>query len=541
MSSKKVIGLDYGTLSARAVILDTQTGEMCGTAHYDYPHGVMEDALPSGKKLPDFYALADPKDYRDALIYCVQGAIKDGNIDPNDIVGIGIDATTYTMITCDEQGRGMCEHDEYKDEPMAYIKMWKHHAPFDQADRLQKIHEKEGAFPGVDACGGTVNCEWSIPKILETYELAPKLFNDTYRFCNLGEWLVKLLTGEFINDIHTLGFKSMWTPEHGVPADEAFDAAAPGFAAGLKEKFWGEPKPYDVPCAYVSKEAAELLGIPEGIPVASPVGDGSMTAIFFCLSQPNAVAITQGTSLAIAFFTEQFKELHGVNGAVAGGMFPGLCGWDAGQPCTGDMFDWFMKNQLPSSAHDAAKAAGMNPHAYLSKLAQENKPYNNELTVLDWFNGNRGILNDQDVRGVVAGMSLNTRPQDIYCALLQGVSCGTRKILDYLADNDVNFEKIIVCGGVALKNRFSLQQFANIMQRPVYLSDAQDITARSSGILGAIVSGIPAEVAVANMANVRYEKIEPDTDHASEYERIYKRWCLYHDACAEVQRKAKNL
>ncbi|MDO5329067.1 MAG: ribulokinase [Coriobacteriia bacterium] len=513
MTTKKVIGIDYGTLSARAVALDVETGALCGSSTYVYPHGVMEDGYP------DNYALAHPQDYKDALVNIIKGC----NCKPDEVIGIGLDATTYTLVPCDAQGNAMCEHDKYAHEPMAYIKLWKHHAAQDQADRIQAAHDKTGGFPAIERYGGKVNCEWALPKLLETYELAPELWQDTYRFCDLGEWITRMLTGKFTSSLYSLGFKCMWTPEYGKPTKEGLDCLSEGFADELDKKFWGEPISHFKACGTLTTEMANTLGLNPDIPVAAAMGDGSIPGIYFCINEPGALALTYGTSIAMSFVNDKLHAATGINGVVKDGIVEGCYSYDAGQPCAGDMLDWFVTYSVPEIYSDP------DPHTCLTNFCLQKNPWENKLTVLDWWNGNRGILNDLSLRGSIIGYSLDTRPEDIYCAMLQGIACGNKRIIDHLEENGIHFDKIIVCGGIAKKNKFAMQQYANIVGREIYISDATDITARSSAMLGASAAGMDISSVVKNMTNDNYDVIKPDFDHKAEYAKIYSRWCRFHD------------
>lgn len=527
--SKKAVGIDFGTLSARAVVLDVETGKLCGSNTYVYPHAVMSDCLPDKTSLPYDYALAHPQDYRDALVEAIKGAVDEAKVSPDKIIGIGLDSTTYSMVPCDKNANVMCEHDKYASEPMAYIKLWKHHAAVPQSDKLQEAHEKTGGFPVVARYGGKFNCEWALPKLLETYEKAPEFFEKTYKFCDLGEWLTWIMTGKFSSALYTMGFKTYWAKDLGKPSKEGLNYVAPGFAEKLDEKFWGDPVSHFESCGGLTSQMAEAMGLNEGTPVSAAMGDGSIPGIYFCINNPNAMAYTYGTSIAMSFLNEKVVEMDGINGVAQDGIVPGFAGYDAGQPCGGDMLDWFVHNQVPAKYVIDAYSLGLNIHEYLTKLVNKTKPYENELTVLDWWNGNRCILNDLSLRGSIIGYSLNTKPEDLYCAMLQGIACGSRIIVENLAKNGIKFDKIILCGGIPKKNIFAVGQFANIFGHEIYVSDATDITARSSAMLGAIVGGVPIKEAASNMADTNFLVIYPDMDHRQEYENLYQRWCKYHD------------
>lgn len=530
-----VIGVDFGTLSARAVVASVNDGTVLAESVYEYPHGVITGALPSGASLPDDWALADPADYREALFSSLRSVVEKSGVCPEKIIAIGIDATTYTMVPCLADGTCLAERREFAEEPMAWIKLWKHHGAVSQAEKIASVHAAYGGFPAIERYGGSVNCEWALPKLLETYENAPEVAAHTDRFCDLGEWLARLLTGRFVNSIYSAGFKCMWTPESGWPSDAALDMLSPGFASFCREKFEGEITDFRHPCGVLTRSAAEAIGLPEGIPVAAPVGDGSAPGVYFCTSDSGALAITLGTSVAMAFVSDVFRPLKGLNGVVKDGIVSGFYSYDAGQPCAGDMLDWYVRNQVPQSYDEAAKTEGRNIHAYLAGLAEESRPYDNPLTVLDWFNGNRSILNNASLRGCIFGLSVQTRPEEIYCAMVQAIACGMRVILDHLASGGITFSKIIICGGMAEKNEFIRRQYASVLGREVYLSSARNITALSSCMLAAIAAGISPEEAATDMGCREFLRVLPDEAHKAQYDAIYGRYKKYHDLLGNFQ------
>lgn len=523
------IGIDYGTLSARAVLVSARDGSIFAEATYTYPHGVITGNIPEGKLIPQDYALADPNDYREALTYCLKEVMRSVEGSKESIKGIGISATTYTMVPCFSDGTALTEHDEYRNASMAYKKLWKHHGALKQADKIAKLNEKENCFPAVERYGHCVNCEWALPKLLETYEEAPEVYAAADRFCDLGEWLTWMLTGRYVNSLYSAGFKCMWTPEQGFPSREALDKLSAGFGNAVYDKFTGEISGYEKPCGYVTKEASEVFGIPEGIPVAAPMGDGSAPGVFFCIANPDALAITLGTSVAMAFVSDKFRPIFGINGVVKDGIVTGYYSYDAGQPCAGDMLSWFISNQVPKEYFESAEKENCSIHDYLGHKASKNRPEKNTLTVLDWFNGNRSILNNASLRGSVLGLSLDTKPEDIYCAMVQGIACGMKVILDYLEENGIAFNKIIVCGGIAEKSEFIRQQYSNILGRELLISSQTRITAVSSAMLANIAAGTPMEQAARNMSSNEYLHVLPDKESIADYRKIYRRYKKYHD------------
>lgn len=531
ISRKYALGLDFGTESARAVLVSVEDGTIISEFSYSYPHGVITGKLDSGIPLPDSYALADARDYRDALHTCVSKVIFGKDI--RQIVGIGISATTYTMVPCTDRAVALSELPEFQNDPMAYIKLWKHHGAVSQAEKIMTCYNEKQYFPVIERYGGAVNCEWALPKLLETYENAPNIFRAAYRFCDLGEWIAWLLTGHPVNSTYSLGFTGMWASDLGFPEDEELNDLLPGFAEAYKSKFAGKAYGYEQACGRLSEKAAEWLNLEPGIPVASPIGDGSCPGVYFCYNDLHTVAVTLGTSIAIAFVSSYLYPIKGINGVVKDGIIPGYYGYDAGQPSAGDMLDWFIKQQIPKDYYECASKKGQSIYEYLSNIAAMAHPWENQLTVLDWFNGNRSILNKQTLKGVIAGYTLRTKPENIYCALVQGLACGTRKTLDYLEKNGIVFDRVVFCGGIAEKNSFILGQYANVLGKPVFVSAQRQVTALSAAILGAIAAGIPSKTVIDRMVKTDLSIVEPDPEHTEDYERIYKRWDKLHDLLAD--------
>lgn len=527
---KKVIGLDFGTLSARAVLVGVENGQVFAETAYSYPHGVMDCSLPSGRTLPEGSAFAHPDDYIQALFSCLRTLSAAAG--PGEIAGIGIDATTYSMVPCNENGEAMATLEKYQDEPMAYIKLWKHRGAQAQAGRLRDIQQSTGGFPAASRCGGQINCEQAVAKLLESCEQAPQMAEETFRFCDLGEWLTWQLTGQPVNSLYSLGFKCLWAQDLGGPDKKALEMLRSGFSRVVYDKLLGSPAPYGRPCGRLSDKAAQAAGTEPGIPISAPIGDGSAPGVYFCLNHPDTLVISYGTSLAMAFCRKELTELTGINGVVQGGILPELWGYDTGQPCAGDMLSWFVRNQLPAEYTEAARG---NVHSFLSGLALRLPPWENRLTVLDWWNGNRGILNDMSLRGAVLGLSLSTAPEEIYCAMLQGIACGSRRILEHLARSGIFFDRIVLCGGVAEKNPFALEQYANILGRDLLVSGCTQLAARGAAMLAALAAGYPAAQVGRTMTSEQLDLVEADMAHRGEYEKIYRRWQRYHDCIAQIQ------
>lgn len=522
-----VIGLDFGTLSVRAVIFSVKDGKEIGEGVSDYRQGVISETLPDGTPLGQDYALESPQDMKESLKIAVTKALDSSKVSPDKIIGIGIDSTTYSQVSCTKDGLPLCELKAFEQEPMAWIKLWKHHGAQQQSDKLSEFHKKTDSLHQCNRYGGVFNCEWALPKLLETYEKSPEVFHATYRFCDLGEWIAWILSGKPVASLYSYGFKCLWSEDLGFPSTEALNKLSCGFGTALYNRMASEPEGYSKACGYLTEDAAEWLGLKKGTAVACPIGDGSAPGISICARHRNSIAITYGTSVAMAFINDKLHELRGINGVVKDCYYPGLYAYDAGQPCAGDMLAWLAEGFADEKLK---KAAGDIPiQTYLTQLAEQSEPYKNRLTVLDWFGGNRSIINDSSLKGVIAGLGLDSKIQDIYTAMIQGICCGSKKAVDYFAESGIVFDKIIVFGGIADNNRFFLKQLASVFDRKIHYCKGYKITALGSAILAAVAAGKDYDSVLSMMCPNGFEEILPDEEHKDSYRKIYSRWCNLHD------------
>ena len=518
---KYILGMDFGTLSARAAVVCADDGRVISQAVSEYKNGVITE------NLPEYYALEDPRDILESLQTAASQAVKISGIDPSLIVGIGIDTTSYSMVSCDSEGNSMLMNPKFANEPMAYIRLWKHHAAQDQANRIAELHEKTGLLPQIEYFGGKVSPEFALPKILETFEKAPELFEETHRFCDLGEWIVWQLTGKPVYSLFANSFKSFYTDKHGCPSKDFLNMLAPSFGDKLMEKLYGPFADEQKACGYLTESYASKLGLKPGTPVAPPLLDGAAPGLCINVADPDSMVITLGTSLCISHISEKCVCMKGLNAVAKDIYIPGYYAYDYGQPCIGDMLDWFMNSFFASDIANGKSKADI--HRELTEECLKDKPYENPLTLLDWFNGNRSVLHNENLKGCLIGLSMDTLPKDIYCAMIQGCCCGTAKIVEQINKNGINPSTIVLCGGIAEKNPFYVQQLANILGKPVNIIRGASMTILGSAIKGAVASGMPIEKAVEGISPKNYEKILPDLEHRKDYEKLYSRWSHYHD------------
>ena len=534
MKEAYVIGVDYGTLSGRAVVVRVADGAVLACCAKSYAHGVLTEALPDGTPLPDGFAMAVAEDYLDVLRDTVRSAVREAGVPPDSIIGIGVDATSCTMVPSDRAGNPLSANPAFAGDPHAYIKLWKHHATLPQTQRLTEA-ARERREPFLSRCGNHPSCEWMIPKIMELREKSPEAYRAAERCTDLCDWLTWRLTGTLTRSVGAMGFKSHWSADRGYPSEDFWDCLYPGFGAEVREKLEGPVLPIGSRAGVLCAEAARRLGLPAGIAVAVGTLDGHSCTAALGIRAPGDAALVVGTSNVLTFVSGDLHEIDGICGVVYGGLVPGMFGYDSGQSGTGDMLDWFVQHAVPASYTQEAAAAGISIHALLCEKALRREPWNNPLTVLDWWNGNRNVLCNLSLPGVIWGLTLQTRPEDIYCAMLQAIACGTRKILEQCGNYGLMFRSISACGGIPAKNPFLMQQYADLLALPVRVSGHPNVPALGAGIYAAAAAGsenggyASLEEAVHAMGIWDFLTYHPDPERAEAYEALYRRYRALHD------------
>lgn len=528
MAKKYTIGIDFGTLSARAVALDLQTGLEVAEAVYPYPHGVMDVQLPCGKKLPPQYALQHPQDYLEALENVIRGVLQ--TVSKEDIGALCIDFTTSTVLPVDEKGQPLCLRPEFMSEPHAYVKLWKHHGPVKQAlefDRVAK--EREEAW--MVNCGGTSSSEWLFPKILETLQEAPAVFEATDRFYEAVDWLSLVLTGEETHNPCMAGLKGYWDAATGYPSNDFFVAVDPRLDGIVGTKVCPQVGKVDSLAGHISPEGAKLTGLLEGTPVAMPIGDAHASLPALNVSKDAEALMVVGTSGVLMVNSPVKADVPGICSLVDGGVYPGVCTLEAGQAGLGDCFDWFVKNCVPGRYEEEAKEAGISIHTLLQQKAATQRPGESRLIALDWLNGNRSILKNDGLSGLILGLNLQTRPEEIYRALLEATAYGLRVILDNYEAHGVHINQICAAGGIAMKSPFLMQIYADVLNRPIVVGDSAQSGARGSALYAAVAAGECATIQEAAQRYARPNKgsFAPIPENVVLYEKLYQEYKLLHN------------
>lgn len=528
------IGIDFGTLSGRALLMDAGTGETLASCERLYPHGVMDEALPGGKRLGMDWALQHPRDYLDVLEHAIPAVLREGGVSPTEIIGIGVDFTACTVLPVKQDGTPLCFLPEYEREPHAYVKLWKHHAAQPYATRLNEIAAARGeAWFG--NYGNAVSSEWAIPKLWQILDEAPEIYQATDRFIEGADWIVWQLTGREIRSSCTAGYKELWNKRLGFPSDDFFAALDPRLRHVVDEKFSRTITPVGQRAGRLTGEMAALTGLQEGTPVAVGVIDAHVCVPAVGIDGPGKMLAIMGTSTCHMIMGQEEKQLEGVCGVVEDGILPGFYGYEAGQSCVGDHFAWVVENCIPAAYEQQAKARGINLHQLLREKAQGKAPGESGLIALDWFNGNRSVLMDADLSGLLLGLTLQTRPEDIYRALIEATAFGTRMIIETFRTGGVPVEEFYASGGISQKDPMTMQIYSDIIRMPVRIAGSEQAGAYGAAMFGAVAAGAAAGGyanifdAARKLGRVKDIVYWPDEERASLYDRLYAEYKRLHD------------
>ncbi len=527
---KYTIGIDFGTLSGRAVLVRVPDGTVVAEASLAYPHGVMDEALPDGTPLPPKFALQHPQDYLEVLYTTLSNVIRDSGVSPEEIGGVGVDFTSCTVIPVKADGTPLCFLPEFENEKHAYVKLWKHHAAQAQADRIRELAEKRGE-DWLSRYGGKISSEWMFPKILEVLEEAPHVYEAADRFIEAGDWIVWMLTGHEARSASVSGFKSFWGETDCRLSEDFLTALHPGLAGIIGTKIPREVYQNGTNTGFVCESAREKTGLAPGTAVAPTVLDAHVAFPALGLSKVGQMLLVIGTSGCHIVMSDKEVAVPGICGVSPNGILPGHFGYDAGQCAIGDIFDWFVKNCVPASYTDAAKAEGISIHAYLRKKAARLRPGESGLLALDWWNGNRSVINDSSLSGMILGITLRTKPEEIYRALLESCAYGTRKIIESYEECGVAVTELFACGGIAIKDPLMMQIYADVTGRPIRVAANTQAAAVGAAIFGASAAGLFPSLydAAAVMGRVREDAYTPDSAARAAYDRLYREYEILHD------------
>ncbi|MDE6883181.1 MAG: ribulokinase [Lachnospiraceae bacterium] len=540
-TDKYVIGLDYGTLSARAVLVSTNNGKVIAESVYTYPHGIL-NCLPVGEniavsgyntELPADFALQEINDYVEGMYHTIREVVEKSDCHAEDVIGIGIDATSSTFLPLQENGQPLCKKEQYRNNPHAQLKLWKHHGAQEEADRITAL-AKERRESFLLRCGGKVNAEWMLPKLLEIAGKAPDVYEAADNFMEVSDYLVYLLTGEITRCMCHAGYKLLWNDEDGYPSDDFLWTLHP-LLLNLRDKLKGREVQVGECAGRLTQQAAHRLGLKEGTVVAASLIDAHVAVPSVGIDGPDKALMILGTSCCMLLCSEKLSYIKGISGCVKNAVLPGLYAYEAGQSAVGDLFDWFVKNCVPGSYEREAADRGISIHTLLCEKAARFSPGESGLVALDWWNGNRSCLADAKLTGMILGLTLRTKPEEIYRALLEATAFGMRAIFEEFERGGIMAKELYACGGIVGKNPFMMQIYADVLGKTIFTSSTDQGSAFGASVYAAaaadVQSGGYASIrdAVRAMGKTGKRKYEPILRNTEIYNRVYEEYKLLHD------------
>jgi L-ribulokinase len=520
------IGIDFGTLSGRAVLVRVADGAEIASAEHAYASGVIDESL-HGTRLPPDWALQDPADWLDVVRETVPAVLRDSGVDAHAVIGIGTDTTACTVLPCKRDGTPLCTLDEFRDRPHAWPKLWRHHASQPQADRINALAAERGET-WLPRYGGRLSSEWELAKALQVFEEDAEVYAATELWVEFADWIIWQLCGSYARNRCTAGYKGAYQ-DGSYPSSDFFGALHPDFADFAETRLVSELAELGTAAGGLSAEAAEWTGLPEGVPVAVGNVDAHVTVPAAQAIDAGTMVAVMGTSTCHVMNGDVLAEVPGMCGVVDGGITPGKFGYEAGQSGVGDIFAWWARVGFPPSR--AAQAAdGESPHDVLTRLARDQRPGAHGLVALDWMSGNRSILVDHELSGVIIGLTLDTKPEDVYRALVEATAFGTRRIIEAFAEAGAPVRSFVAAGGL-IKNSFVMQLYADIIGMPISVIGSDQGPALGSAIHAAVAAGAHADITAAAkaMGKVQHDVYRPAEENKAVYDELYARYVTLHD------------
>ncbi len=524
-----VVGVDFGTLSARALVVRAADGTPAGTAVHQYAHQVMDTELAAtGEPLPPDWALQDPQDYREALRAAVPAAIRDAGIQPGQVVGIGADFTASTVLPVLADGTPLCRLDGLKGNKHAYVKLWKHHAAQPHADRINDLARERGES-WLPRYGGKISSEWQFAKALQLLDEAPELYQRAERWIEAADWIIWQLAGRETRNACTAGYKGI-RQDGKYPSREFLAALDPRFETFAASKLDHPVAALGTRAGSLTARAAGWTGLPEGIAVAAGNVDAHVTAPAAGGIKPGQMVAITGTSTCHVMNSPALAEVPGMCGVVDGGIVAGLWGYEAGQSAVGDIFAAFVNHGVPAACFDEAGKRGVSVHEVLSGQALRHPAGGSGLIALDWLGGNRSVLVDHHLSGAIVGLTLASTAPEIYRALVEATAFGTRVIIDAFTAAGLDVAELIMAGGL-LRNELFMRVYADVMRRPLCVIGTDQGPALGSAIHAAVAAGVYPGVpeAAAAMGTMHRDAYRPDPASADVYDELYAHYVRLHD------------
>jgi L-ribulokinase len=532
---KFALGIDFGTESGRVVVIRVRDGEEAASAVVPYPDGVIDEKLPGGPRLEPDWALQNPRDYLLVVEKGVPKALKAAKVRAEDVVGLGTDFTASSPLPAKRDGTPLCFLPNYRKRPHAWVKLWKHHAAQSEANQINEVgRERNEEF--IRIYGGKYSSEWFFSKVLQVVNEDCEIYDAADRFLESADWIVWQLTGTEKRNACTAGYKAMWVKGKGFPSPEFFGALHPRLENVIEMKVGTTFYPLGERAGGLTPFWARKTGLLEGTPVSIGNVDAHVAVPACTVTQPGSLVMIMGTSICHMLLGTERQMVEGMCGTVEDGIVPGLWGYEAGQSAVGDIFAWFFEHAVPEYIHGEARKLRLSSAAALERRAAALQPGESGLLALDWWNGNRSILVDVDLTGMLLGMTLATRAEEVYRALIEATAFGTRQIIEAFESKGIAVKDLVACGGLPEKNQLLMQIYADVTGREIKLAERlQTCSALGSAMHGAVAAGRTQGgynsivEAAGQMAQLRKSTFRPRRDRHEIYNRLFEDYKTLHD------------
>jgi L-ribulokinase len=524
------IGIDYGTESGRALLVRVSDGAEIATAVHAYRDGVIDEHLPGKTEpLPPDWALQNPNDYLEVLKVTIPSVLTESGVKPEQVVGLAIDFTACTMMPALADGTPLCNLPEFRANPHAWVKLWKHHAAQPHADRINATG-RELDQTWLSRYGGKISSEWFFSKALQILEEAPEVYHKADRLIEAADWTIWQMTGVETRNACTAGYKAIYQ-DGDYPPREYFAALHPDFADVVDSKMSRELVDLGDKAGGLTEEAAGWTGLEPGTSVAVANVDAHVTFPATGHVESGTMVMIMGTSTCHMLVADELREVEGMCGVVMGGIVPGRYGYEAGQSGVGDIFAWFVDNGVPPEYHRQAEELGLSLHELLEREAAKQRPGEHGLLALDWFNGNRSVLVDVELSGLLVGMTLATRAPDIYRALLESTAYGTRIIIEACKESGLPVKKLIAAGGLPGRNPLLMQIYADVCNQEIDLIESEQGPALGAAMHAAVAAGVYSDIeeAAKHMGNLSDKVYTPIPENVTIYDELYRDYRFLHD------------
>jgi L-ribulokinase len=528
------IGLDFGTESVRALLVDVASGATLATAVDRYPDGVIDERLPgTNHRLPPDWALQNPADWLTGVERTIRAVLTSSPVSPEAVVGIGIDFTACTVLPTASDGTPLCALDKFRPEPHAWAKLWKHHGAEPEARRVTELAASRKER-WLSRYGGRISSEWLLPKALEIAEHAPDVYAAASTIVEGGDWVAWQLTGVLARNACAAGYKGNWHKRDGFPSRDYLAVLKPGFERLYDEKIAGRVVAPGTAIGQLTPAWAERLGLSTQTTVAAAIIDAHAAVPGSGVAGPGTLVMMMGTSTCHLFMAASEQAVEGMAGVVEDGIVPGFYAYESGQAAVGDVFGWMTQHATPPGYHSEAAAQGISLHDLLMTKSEALGPGGSGLLALDWWNGNRSTLGRSDVSGLIIGGTLGTRAEHLFHALVEATAYGTRAIVESFTEQRLHVASIVAGGGLT-RNAPLMQIYADVTGRSIAVAGAPQASALGAAMLAAVASGAKGggydsiNVAVERMSPPPSRVYEPDRRRAAEYDVLYREYKRLYD------------